>query len=351
MKPSLLLLSGGSLVGENVIDALGDRCSALRLVATNTQPWAPSLARVDRVCLAPPTAGDPQSFKTLLMQLVKEERPALVIPCRDDDVQCLAHWAGELRDLGAQPLVGSPTAAAHIVDKWRSAQLSVARGLPFARSALAADPIAVEALLGDVGWPLIAKPRAGFASLGVRILRQWNQLEAVLGDPAMLVQEYLGSREALAGYLDELERLGVPLFNSFEESKYSLQVFIGPAGDIVDHLVTRHSMKQGKSAQVEVWADAQLDALALRTAGIFSEAGWRGPLNVQCQHCPDGRFVIYEYSGRFTGATSARALLGYDEVGLALEQFADLPFRRRGEDRVAGRQVLRSSRSWLSPAV
>ncbi|MDO9315975.1 MAG: hypothetical protein Q7T97_15680 [Burkholderiaceae bacterium] len=336
-------------MGENVIDALGDRRSALRLVATNTQPWAPSLARVDRVCLAPPTAGDPQSFKTLLMQLVEEERPALVIPCRDDDVQCLAHWAGDLHDLGAQSLVGNPAAAAHLVDKWRSAQFSVARGLPFARSAPAADPLAVEALLGEVGWPLLVKPRAGFASLGVRILRQRSQLEAVLGDPAMLVQEYLGSREALVSYLDELERLGVPLFNSFEESKYSLQIFIGPAGDIVDHLVTRHSMKQGKSAQVEVWADAELDALALHAGRTFSEAGWRGPLNVQCQRCPDGRVAIYEYNGRFTGATSARALLGYDEVGWALERFAGLPLHRHGNDRAPGQIVLRSPRSFLKP--
>ncbi len=349
MKPALLLLSGGSLVGENVIDALGDRCAALRLLATNTRTWAPSLARVDRVCLAPPTATDPQALKTLLMQLVDEERPALVIPCRDDDVQWLAEWAGELRERGVPALVGSTAAAANIVDKWRSAQFSIVHDLPFARSAPAADPDAVEALLGDVGWPLMVKPRGGFASLGVRILRHRNQLQAVLGDPTLLVQEYLGSREALAGYLDELERLGAPLFNSFEEPKYSLQAFIDPAGDMVDHVVTRHVMKQGKSAQVEVWTDAQLDALALRVAGAFAAAGWRGPLNAQCQRCPGGRFVIYEYNGRFTGATSARALLGYDEVGLALERFADLPWRRHGKDRVTGQQVLRSPRSWLNP--
>jgi carbamoyl-phosphate synthase large subunit len=343
------LLSGGSLVGENVVDALGDRRAALRLVATNTQPWAPSLGRMDRVCLAPPTAGNEQSFKTLLMQLVEEERPSLVIPCRDDDVQCLAHWVGELRDLGAQAPVGSSDAVACIVDKWRSAQFSMARGLPFARSAPAADPIAVEALLDEVGWPLIVKPRAGYASLGVRILRQRNQLEAVLCHPAMLIQEYLGSRDALGCYLEELERLGAPLFNSFEEPKYSLQIFIGPAGDIVDYLVTRHSMKQGKSAQVEVWADAELDDLALQAGRTFSEAGWRGPLNVQCQRCPNGRFAIYEYNGRFTGATSARALLGYDEVGWALEQFAGLPLHRHGNDRVPGQIVLRSPRSFLKP--
>lgn len=351
MKPAVLLLSGGSLVGENVIDALGERRAELRLLATNTEAWAPSLTRVDRVCLAPPTATDPQVFKALLMQLVDEERPALVIPCRDDDVQWLARWAGELSARGVQSLVGSTTAAACIVDKWRSAQFSLAHGLPFARSAPAADPVAVEALLGDVGWPLMVKPRAGFASLGVRILRQRQHLQAVLDDPTLLVQEYLGSREVLTRYLDGLERLGVPLFNSFEELKYSLQAFIGPAGDIVGHVVTRHAMKQGKSAVVEVWEDAELDALVQRAAIAFSEAGWRGPLNVQCQRGPDGRFMIYEYNGRFTGATSARALLGYDEVGLALERFAGLPLHRHAEGRDAGRAVLRTPRSWLCPPI
>lgn len=350
MKPTLLLLSGGSLVGENVIEALGDRCSALRLIATNTQSWAPSLDRVDRVLLVPPTAADPQALKALLLQLVEEERPALVIPCRDDDVQWLADCAGELRELGAQALVGTSSACAHIVDKWRSAQFSFTHGLPFARSAPADDPVAVEALLCQVGWPLMVKPRAGFASRGVRILTQRNQLQSVLGDSTLLVQEYLGSHEALACYLDEQAQQGVPLFNSFEEPKYSLQAFIGPAGNVVDHLVTRHAMTQGKSAQVEVWADAQLHALTRHAAGIFSEAGWRGPLNAQCQRCPDGRFVIYEYNGRFTGATSARSLLGYDEVGLALEQFAGIPIHRR-QNQVLGQAVLRSPRSWLKPSL
>ncbi len=348
MKPTVLLLSGGSLVGENVIDALGDRCAALRVVATNTPVWAPNLMRMDRVYLTPPTAADPQAFKAVLMQLVEQERPALVIPCRDDDVQWLAVWAGELRERGVPALVGSAAAAAHLVDKWNSAQFSVANRLPFARSAPAVDPVAVASLLSDVGWPLMLKPRAGFASIGVRVLHQPHQLQAVLGDPMLLVQEYLGSRDALASHLDAIERTGVPLFSSLEEAKYSLQAFIDPAGDTVGHFVTCHAMKRGRSVRIEAWPDADLEALVRHTAQAFAAAGWRGPLNVQCQRCPAGRYVIYEYNGRFTGATSARALLGYDEVGLALEQFAGLPIRR-SQNRIAEHAVVRSPRSWLKP--
>jgi carbamoyl-phosphate synthase large subunit len=345
-KPCVLLLSAGSLVGENIIDALGERCADLRLVATNTEAWAPSLMRVDRVQIAPSTARQPQALWTLIEALVVEERPVLAIPCRDDDVQWLAVHREALRALGVQTPVGSVAGAAPIADKWQSAVFSMAHGLPFAPSAPADQPERVRELLNQVGWPLLVKPRAGFASGGVRILRCPAQLDAVLGDASLLVQQYLGSVEAQERYLADIERLGVPLFNSFEEAKYSLQAFIGADGELLDHVVTRHSMNQGKSAKVELWHEEVLDALLLRIAAAFSGIGWRGPLNAQCQQLPDGSFAIYEYNGRFTGATSARALLGYDEVGMALSAFARLPQPqtvRQGR----GAHVLRSPRSNL----
>jgi carbamoylphosphate synthase large subunit len=348
MKPTLLLMSGGSLVGENVIDALGERRNELRLVATNTEAWAPSLSRVDRVLLAPPTAREPGALLDLFEQLVREESPFLAIPCRDDDVQWLAVHKEKLASWGVPAPVGSAIGAAPIADKWQSAVFSMRHGLPFAPSAPADQPSAVEDLLKQVGWPLLVKPRAGFASGGVRILSHPDQLSPVLGDPSLLVQEYLGSVDAMEEYLRDLNRLGVPLFNSFEEAKYSLQAFIGPDGALHDHVLTRHAMKQGKSAKVELWQDEELSLLLARVAAAFAAEGWRGPLNVQCQQRPDRSFAIYEYNGRFTGATSARALLGYDEVGMALATFGGLsqPLEARSQK---GAFVVRSPRSSRSP--
>jgi hypothetical protein len=39
---------------------------------------------------------------------------------------------------------------------------------------------------------------------------------------------------------------------------------------------------------------------------------------------PEGDYAIYEYNGRYTGATGARQLLGYDEVGMGLEHFGGI---------------------------
>jgi carbamoyl-phosphate synthase large subunit len=347
---TLLLLSAGSLVGENVIDALGARRQVLRLVATNTEPWAPSLARVDRVVVAPPTAKDPEGLWDLLRTIIEQEHPKLIIPCRDDDVQYLAARRDALQALGVGVPVGSVQGAAPIADKWHSAQFSQAHGLPFAPSAPTDAPELVQALLHQVGWPLLIKPRAGFASGGVRILREPRQLNAVLGRGDLLVQQYLGSVTTLDGYLDDLAAAGLPLFHSFEEMKYSLQAFIGPDGSLWDRVVTRHAMKLGRSDKVELWQDEGLDGLLVRTAAAFSQAGWCGPLNVQCQQRPDGSFAIYEFNGRFTGATSARALLGYDEVGLALSAWAGEPAPLRVTPGM-GAYVVRSPRSNLNPSI
>jgi len=42
------------------------------------------------------------------------------------------------------------------------------------------------------------------------------------------------------------------------------------------------------------------------------------PINIQCQRDQDGNLSIYEYNVGFTGATSGRILLGFDEVGITL---------------------------------
>ena len=65
---------------------------------------------------------------------------------------------------------------------------------------------------------------------------------------------------------------------------------------------------------------ATLD-VARRCAQAFSAAGWRGPLNVQCRKTVAGDVMIHKFSGRFTGATVDRWLLGFDEVGAAIECF------------------------------
>jgi carbamoyl-phosphate synthase large subunit len=86
---------------------------------------------------------------------------------------------------------------------------------------------------------------------------------------------------------------------------------------------TKNTMRQGRSVSVEIAPADDAAALTRRCAAVFAGAGWRGPLNVQCQRDADGTLMIYEFNGRCTGATAARRWLGFDEVALLLRDWLD----------------------------
>ena len=333
MTNTILFLSGASLVGQNVLQALHGRRSSLKLVATNSLPSDPSLPDFDSVVMVPQTQSAPEGFDAIIEHLIDDQKPSLTIPCRDDDVVALARLASRRPDLAPRLLCGSNEAAIATVDKWASWEFSRAWDLPFVPTIVPDCREAVENFAATHGFPLLVKPRQGFASRGVSIILNANQLPAVTGHDAFLLQRYIGDPVAVSDYVNSILTQGVPLFHSFESVKHSYQAMIGQDGAIIGEFATDHLMSQGISNRVSPSEAPELLALGKQCAVAFANAGWRGPLNVQCQRTPDGELLIYEFNGRFTGATAARTLLGYDEASLALAHFAQLDLPRLSNDR------------------
>ncbi len=327
-RPTLLLLSGSSLVGQNVIQALAAERARFHLVATSSAADAATLQDFDEVHMVPETRQDPAGMSRVVEALIDAAGPSLVIPCRDDDVVFLAHLARRRPEWAPRLLAGSSEAADVLLDKWTSWTFSRDHGLPFAPTLRLDDSGGIEAFVEAHGFPLVLKPRYGFASQGVSLILERAQLEAVPRDSGLLLQKYLGDGAEVNADVGRMRSRGWPLFFSFEDAKCSVQVIIGPDGAVQDVCGTTHVMRQGMSVAVARDERAEVRALGLACARPFIEAGWRGPLNIQCQSMPGDGLGIFEYNGRFTGATAARALLGFDEIALTLRCFAGITLRR-----------------------
>lgn len=325
MPVNILFLSGASLVGQNIVQALHGRRNGLRLLATNSLANAPALADFDAVFLAPQTQSDTTRFDAYIEQLIDREMPALTIPCRDDDVVALARLAVRRPDLAPRLLCGSLESACATVDKWASWEFAERWNLPFVPTIIPESKEVVDSFSRIHGFPLLAKPRFGFASLGVNLILNHDQLASITGNTSLLVQRYIGCPQAVFDYVEAIRSTGIPLFNSFESTKYSFQAMIGLGGEILGHFASEHQMSQGVSNRVTQNPDADGLAIGMKCARAFAAAGWRGPINVQCQRSPSGELLVYEFNGRFTGATAARMMLGYDEISIALRHFAALP--------------------------
>ena len=321
----LLVLSAGTQVGQNVLRTLAGRRDGVTLAATSSVAHEPALFDFDAVHLVPPTAADPAAFERLLLDIIARERPDLVIPCRDDDVVFLSSLRDQRPDLADRLLCGNAKTAEVIVDKWHSHEFCRRHGLPFAASMIACAERERIEFVRRHGLPLVAKPRRGYASLDVFMLYKEAQVETVLAREGYIVQQYLGDPRRIDDFLAAIDAGGVPLNHSFRSIKHSIQALVAPDGSVAHVICTRNYRNQRRSKWVEPDGDPRAADIGARCAQAFSAAGWRGPLNIQCEKSAAGEILIHEFNGRFTGATVDRWLLGHDEVGAAIERFTGRP--------------------------
>jgi hypothetical protein len=325
------MLSGGSLVGQNILSALIMRRESCQLSAINCIDDEPAIFDYDSVFLAPSLVEARKKFEERFDEVLSIVNPDLIVPCRDEDVVFISELAKKRPDLQPRLLCGSLEIAVSMLDKWLSWEFSNTHGLPFVPTIPTNTDInSIHVFWETYGLPMLAKPRTGFASRGVKLLFKKSQLDALVGRPDYILQQYLGDQGIVHEYLHHVEKEGMLLFHSLEEIKISVQGCIGPKGEVGGILVTQHVMRQGKSERIELCEDDMVLQQGFQWVEKIAAAGWRGPINIQCQRNQVGKLSIYEYNGRFTGATSGRTLLGFDEVGITLGLWLGKQFPQSG---------------------
>jgi len=325
VRPRILLLSGGSGVGQSVLACLAGRRTSIRLAATTSVADAPAVFDFDAAYLAPETRRRPDAYAARFREVLAHFEPDLVIPCRDDDVSFLAGQRAREPAMARRFLCGDASVAAAVLDKLESARFSARNGLPFVPT-LDADSgfDAARRFAAEHGFPLLAKPRCGFASRGVRLILDARQLEQACAQEDYVLQKYAGDADAVRRLADDIARCGVPLFHTLEDIKVSIQAGISPGGAVTRVLAFGALGRLGRSEGLHLVDDARLVAAATTWVEAFARAGWRGPLNIQGHRGASGDLTIFEFNGRFTGSTAARLLLGFDEVGDALRDWLGL---------------------------
>ena len=323
MVSKVLITSVGSMVAQNILETLKYRRENLFLIGTDANADAP-LYDCDKVYLVPETKLPPSEFSKSISDIIKTEDPDIIIPGRDIDVIVLAELRSQFPGMEKRFVCGGSEVARLVEDKWLSFEFTQKEGLPFADSLIFDDAENNEAINNFIDkhdFPLILKPRKGFASRSITVITNKDQLLNHSKGDEMILQEYLGDPKMVMDAYSDFQENGLPLFYSLEEIKYSLQLFIDHKGALKDSLVTLHKMKSGVSGTVDLFEDHGMSEIIDKYFKVFSRHGWYGPLNVQFQRSHSTQeFKAYEINGRFTGATAARFILGYDEVGFAMEE-------------------------------
>lgn len=316
----ILITSVGSLVGQNILDALENRRKHVTIIGLNSIVESQRMYRCDRAYLVPNTTSIKfyDTFKTI----VQNENPDLIVAGRDADVLFLCQYKereGESKNLIP---VGKPYLSEMMLDKFETHRFAELQDLPFAASLLyrnSSDTERLKDFIETLGFPLLVKPRQGFGSINVFIVTNQRHVDKLIKEGReVLFQEYLSPAKDL-DVLEEQLTKGIPLSFQIPIHDHMVsQVIISRNGIILDYISTKQSLVMGRTEYARIYNDPNLNRMIELYAHNLADNGWWGFLNIQSRRDRFGNWKAFELNPRMSGATSTRLNLGLDELGLLL---------------------------------
>lgn len=303
---SLLVTSAGSGVGQAVFNALKYSPHTYRLVVLNSHPLSSIFQHADAAYLSPETAQQ-EAFASRLTTIITQEKPDLILAGRDEELPILAKLRSEIEALGSRVPGPNTELSLSCTDKYLTWK-QLGHLLPVTETAFTSTEI--EALLKRWGFPVLVKPRRGFASRGVLVVHTRALLEAFLAEAQepYIVQPYLS------------QTTHEPHSTNWPEQ--SGQIVIGARGQILGVFASQVRIAQGLTTHLQALAPESPFAQELYSmATVMARHGFRGAYNIQGITTPQNGFQLIEMNARCTGLTGVRAQMGFNEVDMLYDSY------------------------------
>ncbi len=294
----VLVTGAGSLIGEGIIRSLKRSSFDFFIVGTDYFNHAAGLYWVDKGYLLPDILSEEVDKKQWLERVVEictKENIAIICIGLDFEVDLFAEYSAEIQErTGAKVVVAKKEAIEICKDKWKTAEFLKDNGLFYPQSCL---PENYEELVKQVGFPLIVKPRSGFRSSNVYRVKSLVDLEEALKKcPDPVIQEEVGS----------------------PDQEYTCGV-LNLGGEVASCVCLRRDLKEGNTWRAY---SEKVDGIQAYLQKVSEKLSLEGPANYQLRLTDKGP-VIFEINPRFSGTTSSRALLGVNEVEMAIRYYVN----------------------------
>ncbi len=281
LKGNRILVTGtGGGVGQSLLKALHG--SGYGVIAADGDVLAAGLFAAERGYRIP-YASDP-GFVDALLAICSSQGCALVFPGLDAELPVLASNRQRFEDAGVTCVVSDPAVIQICDDKLETSRFLKRHGLPAPRTCAASDRSA----WGDVGFPMVLKPRrGGRRSIGVRVVREASEAEVFLAgvDPRNYVaQEYIEGDEYTCGT-------------------------VTVAGHCEGVISMRRILRDGDTHKAFVETVPSIDDLVRSAAEALKPFG---ACNFQLR-VRSGVPIVFEINARSSGTTHSRALAGFNE--------------------------------------
>jgi carbamoyl-phosphate synthase large subunit len=316
MKRNVLITAvGGRSVGSGILHALSrssaDVSSRWNVIAADADPFSWGLYKVGNRTLLP--MGNHPNYLEAVSDAVKKFNVCAILPGSEIEANILA----ENKDMFSVPIIANKADLMPLMmDKFAANNKLIELGLPVIPTKPVED---WSQMANEFGFPLIVKPTKGTGgSKGVKLCISEEE-----------ISDLVLSLEPDSGYCVQ------PLFGT-EDSEYTVGVLTDMDGVLIDSIVMRrkltglslldskriggkrYSISTGYSQGYFIRDEAIqsfCEELALRIGSC-------GPLNIQLR-VHNGEIYVFEIHPRFSGTSTMRADVGFNEPDILLRNSLD----------------------------
>lgn len=303
----------GSGVGQSIITSLNLSNLTIRTIGFGTNPFAYGAYDCSAYDYTPSIYAEDYIDKLIIKCI--EHKIDLLIPGLDDEVLLYAENEDKFRSKGINAIFSKLKMVQICRDKeLMSLDLNKIENV-FVRS-YDKRTLKEDISSGIVKFPFIAKPRGGFASRGVEIIKDETDLFRIKDEH--IIQELAVPNDNDPNYNFFMGQIAKNI--NPQVAEISIQLVFGKKGNLMGKMMSYNKLNNGVPIEILPYDNEYVWGVIDRLIPIFLKMGLVGPINIQGRLTNHG-LKLFEMNPRFTGITGLRALMGFNEVECCVKEW------------------------------
>jgi len=306
----------GSGVGQSIINSLKLSNLPIITIGFGDNPFAFGAYDCD-IFDSTPSIYD-SNFIDEIISKCKEHHIDLLIPSLDDEVLLYAVNEQKFKKAGINAIFPKIDIVKICRDKEKMSLILNKISNNFVKSFNMLE-IKKDIENGLIEYPFIAKPKGGFASRDVIIIRNEKDLSKVKDHH--IIQELAIPEETDPNYEFYMSRISKGI--NPQVSEISIQIVFDKTGAVMGRMMSYNKLNNGVPIEILPYQNQFVWDEMENLIPEFIKLGIRGPLNIQGRITKRG-LKLFEMNPRFTGITGLRALMGFNEVENCVKEWLDI---------------------------
>jgi nucleoside-diphosphate-sugar epimerase/biotin carboxylase len=316
-KIKVLITCVGGGVGQSVVDSLKNNKGRYHLVCSDSVTPNYGSLDCDQIIDLPKLSE--KSYVPALVDYCEKLGIDIVIPGHDGEQVLFAEARKQFEAVGTTVMVSSIELVQLFRNKLEWAKYFRRHTDRVVMSASPKELVYHENSI-NFCFPAIAKPMAGSASAGLKIIKHSSDLIDIPED--YVIQEFLFPSSDDPNH--RVVRDAVNNNKLVQISEISIQLLYSRDGDLIGKFGSRNKLKSG--VPIEIVPIKEDESVVWDAVTVIDELlrplRPSGPINLQGRLTDKG-LVLFEMNPRFTGITGTRSLFGFNEVSLLVDCFID----------------------------